>query len=112
MVSGSSSNLKFHLFDALIEKPCVFLLVNIIREFSCTFRNVQEPGYLKSGVNFNLNVLNDQLLPAFENPISSITESCCKHHLLAVLKGIVGSVTPSVCRKLDRFLQRTTNTSL
>ena len=28
----------------------------------------------------------------------------CKHHLLAVLRGVVGSVTPSVRRKLDRLL--------
>src|SRR5207248_5061312 len=28
----------------------------------------------------------------------------CKHHPPAVLRGVVGSVMPSVCRKLDRLL--------
>ena len=28
----------------------------------------------------------------------------CKHHLLVVLKGVVGNVMPSVRRKLDRLL--------
>src|SRR5436305_4347497 len=33
-----------------------------------------------------------------------IREASCKHHPPAVLRGVVGSVTPSVRRKLDRLL--------